>query len=66
MSETIFLIKDDDGNFFMPYVNGHGILLEPSETDKLINDLKKYRKSHTDNEIVEHNKLVRYNMFNKF
>lgn len=65
MREIIFLMKDDDGNF-VPYANGHGILLEPSETDKLINDLKKYRKSHTDNEVVEHNKLVRYTMFNKF
>ena len=63
MLDVIILQKDEYGRY-IPYVNGHGIKLLPSETTQLIQDLMVYSKQFDDT-IRLQNKEVEQHLFGR-
>ena len=64
MVDMIMLLRDENG-MYIPYVNGHGIKLLPSETTEIIQDLMVYSAQHDDTIKLE-NKETEEQLFKRW
>lgn len=48
MTDMIILLKDEQYDRYIPYVNGHGIKVLPSEVTRIIDDLMVYSEQFDD------------------